>query len=81
MSKFNLYGLKYKEVLIIKHALRDKIAQEDEFLNGPICLKKIKDEKVEKYKKDHEEHKRCYKKVEEQVQLIQDYINGKGKLY
>lgn len=74
MSKFNLYGLKYKEVLIIKHALRDKIAQEDEFLNGPICLKKIKDEKVEKYKKDHEEHKRCYEKVVAQLEDINDYI-------
>ena len=78
MKKFNLYNLTYKEVLIIKHALRDKVSEESEYLGNPCLLDGVRPEDLEKMQKEHEEHKRCYKKVEEKAQLIQDYINGKG---
>ncbi len=78
MKKFNLYNLTYKEALIIKHALRDKVFEESEYLGNPCLLDGVRPEDLERIRKEHEEHERCYKKVEEQVQLIQDYINGKG---
>ena len=81
MKKFNLYNLTYKEVLIIKHALRDKVSEESEYLGNPCLLDGVRPEDLEKMQKEHEEHKRCHQKVEEQVQLIQDYINGKARLY
>lgn len=81
MKKFSLKNLTYKDVLIIKHALRDKVFEEDEYLGNPCLLDGVRPESLERIQKEHGEHERCYKKVEEQVQLIQDYINGKGRLY
>lgn len=79
MKKFSLVNLTYKDVLIIKHALRIRVKTEEGIINKcNFSMLKVPPEEVEKYKKEHEEHKRCYKKVEEQVELIQDYINGKG---
>ncbi len=82
MKKFSLNNLTYKDVLIIKHALRDKIFEESGYLCTQILLEGFgygdRHEDFAKKQKEHDEHERCYKKVEEQVQLIQDYINGKG---
>lgn len=78
MKKFSLNNLTYKEVLIIKHALRDKVSEESEYLENPCLLDGVRPEDLERIQKEHEEHKRCYKKIEERVRLIQDYINGKG---
>lgn len=81
MKKFSLNNLTYKEVLIIKHALRDKVSEESEYLGNPCLLDGVRPEDLERIQKEHEEHKHCYKKVEEQVKHIQNYIAGKERLY
>ncbi len=74
MSKFSLYGLTYKEVLIIKHALRDKILLEEEALNDSRMLDGLSVEDIEKRKKYLQEEKRCYEKVVARLEDINDYI-------
>ncbi len=74
MSKFSLYGLTYKEVLIVKHALRDKIFFEEEVLNDPRVLDRLPIEDIKKRKKYLQEEKRCYEKVVARLEDIQDYI-------
>lgn len=81
MKKFSLVNLTYKDVLIIKHTLRDKVFEEGEYLGNPCFLDGVRPEDLERIQKEHEEHKRCYKKVEEQVKHIQNYIAGKERLY
>lgn len=82
MKKFSLENLTYKDVLIIKHALRIRVKTEEGIINKcNFSMLKVPPEEVEKYKKEHEEHKHCYKKVEEQVKHIQNYIAGKERLY
>lgn len=74
MSKFSLYGLTYKEVLIVKHALRDKILLEEEALNDTRMLGGLSVEDIEKRKKYLREEKRCYEKVVARLEDINDYI-------
>lgn len=81
MRKFSLVNLTYKDVLIIKHALRDRIFDESEYFDNPCLLDGIRPDDLEEMKKEHEEHKHCYKKIEEQVKHIQNYITGKERLY
>lgn len=60
MSKINL-RLSYKNILILKHSLEQRIESEREEL-GCIeggLLHPYSDSELEKMKKDHEEHKCC----------------------
>lgn len=70
MSKFNL-NLGYKNILILKHSLRDRIKKDS--INYE-ALKYLGDSKLteegKKFVKDHEEHVKCMENLNDEIKRI-----------
>jgi hypothetical protein len=77
LSKFNL-NLSYKNILILKHSLRDRIKKDK---GDYEVLKHLGDNKLteegKKFIKDHEEHIMCMEALDEEIKCT-GYRHGRN---
>ena len=71
-----LVHMSYKDLCILKHSLRNRVADNVEYYNK-LLVKESLTAFEEKFIKEHREHEKCLERITETVFMIQKRFNIK----